>query len=113
MSSLPGQSCSFKFISDMQNYGTVNQSYSINVYKHEHRSAKIGAYKRGIGPVRYLAVYCKHNEVQEIQTCSESKKEKSVLSVTSDREATHHAVTAGRPCCGGYTCDLNLALNNV
>lgn len=24
-------SCSFKFIYDMQNYGTVNQSYSINV----------------------------------------------------------------------------------
>lgn len=24
-------SCSFKFISDMQNYGTVNQSYGINV----------------------------------------------------------------------------------
>lgn len=24
-------SCSFRFISDMQNYGTVNQSYSINV----------------------------------------------------------------------------------
>lgn len=31
MTSFSSSSCSFKFISDMQNYGTVNQSYSINV----------------------------------------------------------------------------------
>lgn len=91
VSSLPGLSCSFRFISVMQNYGTVNQSYNINVETSTSECQETVHTRRGgEEPHSCLAVYCKHNEIQAVQQSPICSAYRLIVA----RKAGYHTMTS-------------------